>query len=61
VLAAPDVESFSLAGAFLLGAMLATIATLRIVKSVTNFFGGVDRQRRFPRPPSKQGDDADDA
>lgn len=47
-MATVDAESYSLAGAFLLGAILATVAVLRIVRSVTNFFGGIDRR---PRPP----------
>lgn len=33
-----DTESLSLAGAFLAGAILATLATLHIVRSVTNYF-----------------------
>jgi hypothetical protein len=42
-------EAYTLAGAFLLGAVVATVAVLRIVKAITNFFAGVDRQRRrFP-------------
>jgi hypothetical protein len=53
---APDAGSYSLAGAFLIGAVLATVATLRVMKSVTNFFSGIDRQRHLPRPPSRQGD-----
>jgi hypothetical protein len=50
-----DAESITLAGAFLLGAATATIATLRIVRAVTNFFAGVDRRRR-----SRHDDEADD-
>jgi len=46
-------------GAFLLGAALATIATLRIVRYVTDFFSGVkpsDRGRSVPvRAPSNRG------
>lgn len=34
-----------LAGAFLLGAAFATIAVLRIVRSVTSFFAGYGRRR----------------
>ena len=48
-MAGADVETYSLAGAFLLGAIVATIATLRVVRAVTNFFAGVDRTRRRPR------------
>jgi hypothetical protein len=40
-MAAPQWEDVSHAGAFLLGALLATVATLRIMRSVTNFFNGV--------------------
>lgn len=50
-----DAESYSLAGAFLLGAILATIAVLRIVRSVTNFFAGLDTRRW--RPPRHDLDD----
>ena len=40
-----DVEwgNLHVAGAFLLGAIVATIATLRVVKAVTNFFAHVKR------------------
>ena len=50
-----DVESISLAGAFLLGAILATVAVLRVVRSVSAMFEGVERRRR--RPP-RDDDDA---
>ena len=50
---AVDTDSLTLAGAFLLGAVFATVATLRVVKAVTNFFAGYTRPRR-PR------DDPDD-
>lgn len=53
MLGSVDVESISLAGAFLLGALFATVATLRIVKAVTNFFGGLDQ---WPRPRAQQPD-----
>ena len=43
------------AGAFLVGAILATMATLRIVRHVTEFFAGVERRRR--RPPGPPTDD----
>jgi hypothetical protein len=43
-----------LAGAFLIGAIVATVATLRVVRAVTNFFAGVERPRRWPRPPDQQ-------
>ena len=42
------------AAAFLLGAALATIATLRIVRHIAVLFGG-DRYRRLrPDPPDDQ-------
>lgn len=41
-----DPEPYTLAGAFLLGAIVATVAVLRIVKAVTTFFSGVDSRRR---------------
>ena len=47
-----DAESYSLAGAFLLGALLATIATLRIVRHVTDYFAGIER-RRLTRPVAR--------
>jgi hypothetical protein len=34
-------DSLSLAGAFLIGAALATIATIRVVKHVTNYFASL--------------------
>jgi hypothetical protein len=49
VLGAVDWGNLQVAGAFLLGAIFATIATLRVVRAVTNFFAGVDRTRRLPR------------
>lgn len=45
-LATTDWENVTHAGAFLLGAVLATFATLRIMRSVTNFFGSTERERR---------------
>ena len=50
-------ENVSLAGAFLLGAILATIACLRIVRAVTVLFDGTRHRRRWRRrddddPPS---------
>lgn len=44
-----DVESISLAGAFLLGALLATIATLRVMRAVTIYLTGVERRLEHDR------------
>jgi hypothetical protein len=42
-----DVESLSLAGAFLLGAILATVAVLRLVRTVVELVIGLaERDRR---------------
>ena len=65
-LAALDWSNLSHATAFLLGATLATAATLRIVRSVTNFFasvrrdagggtGGTSTDQPPPGPPTGQG------
>jgi hypothetical protein len=45
-----------LAGAFLVGAAFATVATLRIVKAVTSFFAGVDRSNNAGKRDAR-GDD----
>lgn len=50
-----------LAGAFLLGAILATVAVLRIVKSVTNFFAGFHEGRRLDRQSNPRNDPPDEA
>jgi hypothetical protein len=49
-------ENLNLAAAFLLGAVLATIAVLRIVRSLTNFFAGY----RTPRPPDRHEEEDDE-
>ena len=49
-------ETYTLAGAFLLGASVATLATLRIVRFVTDYFAGVERRRLDMR---RADDDAD--
>lgn len=36
-----DADALTLAGAFLAGAIVATVAVLRVVKAVTTFFSGV--------------------
>ena len=51
-------ENLGYTGAFLLGAILATIAVLRVVRAVSGMFEDVDRRRRR-RPPVD--DDEDDA
>lgn len=43
--AAVDWSNLTVAGAFVLGAVLATVATLRVVRSLTNLFSSVDRRR----------------
>jgi hypothetical protein len=43
-LAATDWSNLTVAGAFLLGAAMATIATIRVVKHVTNFYAAVRRR-----------------
>jgi hypothetical protein len=45
-----------LAGAFLIGMIFGTVATLRIVRFVTDYFGGVDRRARR-RPPGHADDE----
>ena len=47
-------EDLTHAGAFLLGAVLATIAVLRVVRAVTSVFEGLEARRssRRRRPPS---------
>jgi hypothetical protein len=54
-------ENLQLAGAFLLGAILATIAVLRVVRAVTVLFEGSARRRRLRPPPPEQEEQADDA
>jgi len=43
VLAAVDWENLTIPAAFLVGAVMATLATLRIVKHVTNFYASLRR------------------
>ena len=62
--AAVDWGNLHVAGAFLLGAVLATIACLRVMRAVTNFFAGTERGLRGRRrretddddPPPPRGD-----
>ena len=51
-----DWSNLTLAGSFLVGAALATIATLRIVRHVTAFFAKVERERGGEQPPSSSSD-----
>jgi hypothetical protein len=43
-----------LAGAFIIGAIFATIVTLRIVRFVVDYFTGVERRRPRRRRPYNQ-------
>lgn len=43
---AVDTDSVTLAGAFILGAILATAAMLRVLRAVTAFFTGLERRHR---------------
>ena len=52
----PEWESISLAGAFLLGAVLATIAVLRVVRAVSRLFEDLERRRTVD--PKVDGDPA---
>lgn len=49
LVAAISWQDLTVPAAFLLGAGLATVATLRIVRHVVTFFTGVERRRRFRR------------
>lgn len=42
-----DWTSVHLAGAFLVGAVFATIATLRVLRAVTDFLTGLERRREL--------------
>lgn len=54
-----DTDSVTLAGAFLLGAILATVAVLRVVRALTHFFAGTER-RRFGSPRRSDNRPPDD-
>jgi hypothetical protein len=41
-----DAETWTVAGAFLAGAVVATVATLRLVRVVVDYFTAIDRRRR---------------
>ena len=51
MLGATDWANLTVAGAFVLGAILATIAVLRVVRAVSLMFGGELRRTRGRRPP----------
>jgi hypothetical protein len=51
VLGAVDWSNVDVAGAFVLGAVLATIAVLRVVRAVSVMFGADLRRRRHRPPP----------
>lgn len=53
MLAALDWTTVEAAGAFVLGAVLATIAVLRVVRAVTTMFGNEIRRDRL-RPREKE-------
>lgn len=58
MLANVDWDSVNLAGAFLLGALLATLAVLRVVRAVMVLFDhGPDRPRRPPWRRHTRDDD----
>ena len=55
MLGAVEWANLTVAGAFVLGAVLATIAVLRVVRAVTGVFDGVDDRRwRRRRPPDAE-------
>ena len=43
-------DALTLAGAFLLGAVLATVAVLRVMRAIGAYFAGLDRDRRRRGP-----------
>jgi hypothetical protein len=49
VLAAVDWDNLTVAGAFVLGAVLAALATIRVTRAVAIMFGGEIRRARRPR------------
>jgi hypothetical protein len=59
VFAGIEWENVNVAGAFVVGAVLATIATLRVVRAVTSMFAGEMRRGRPPRPIKELPDDDD--
>lgn len=60
MLAVDEWDSVSLAGAFLIGAILATIAVLRVVRAVTNMFEDVEVRRSRLRRRRDDDDSADE-
>lgn len=43
-----DWSNLTVAAAFILGAILATIATLRLFRIVSEYYAGIDRRRGKP-------------
>lgn len=56
MLASINWENINIAGAFVLGAILATIAVLRVVRAVSSTFTGEIRRSRRKRPPDEDDD-----
>lgn len=54
MIAAVDWENLTVAGAFVLGAALATFATIRVVRNVTSIFEGEPKRTFWRR---RRGDD----
>lgn len=60
LLADIDWANLNVAAAFVLGAVLATIAVLRVVRAVAMMFGNETRRSRRPPPPkNKEQEDSD--
>jgi hypothetical protein len=51
---AVDWSNLTVAAAFILGAVLATLATIRVVRAVAVMFGGELRRGRRGPPPSDE-------
>ena len=50
-------DNFELAAAFILGATLATVATIRVVRAVSTMFGGELRRRGRASAPAEGDED----
>lgn len=57
MIAGIDWENVNVAGAFVVGAILATIATLRVVRAVSSMFANDDERRRIRSPRRREDDD----
>ena len=57
MLAAVEWSNLTIAGAFILGAILATVATLRVVHAVTTLFEVGPSRRRRPKGPHQVDED----